>query len=83
MALEGQEVAETMPAQGKGFVNSGGASQPAAPESRDAAEPAKELIPPSPEEKDPDVMAAIESEIDNIAKAHERIEVINHYFMNR
>ena len=31
----------------------------------------------------PDVMAAIESEIDNIAKAHERIEVINHYFMNR
>ena len=31
----------------------------------------------------PDVMAAIETEIDNIAKAHERIEVINHYFMNR
>ena len=31
----------------------------------------------------PDVMAAIESEIANIAKAHERIEVINHYFMNR
>ena len=31
----------------------------------------------------PDVMAATESEIDNIAKAHERIEVINHYFMNR
>ena len=31
----------------------------------------------------PDVMAANESEIDNIAKAHERIEVINHYFMNR
>jgi hypothetical protein len=31
----------------------------------------------------PDVMAAIESEIQSIAQAHEKIEVINHYFLNR
>ena len=31
----------------------------------------------------PDVLAAIESEIANIPKAHDRIEVITHYFMNR
>ena len=31
----------------------------------------------------PDVMAAIESEINAIAKAHEKIQVINHYFLIR
>ena len=31
----------------------------------------------------PDVMAAIENEITCIAQAHEKIEVINHYFLNR
>ena len=31
----------------------------------------------------PDVMAAIESEINAIAQAHEKIEVINHYFLVR
>ena len=30
-----------------------------------------------------DVMAAIDSEISSIAQAHEKIEVINHYFLNR
>ena len=30
-----------------------------------------------------DVMAAIETEITAIAQAHEKIEVINHYFLNR
>ena len=30
-----------------------------------------------------DVMSAIESEITSIAQAHEKIEVINHYFLNR
>ena len=29
-----------------------------------------------------DVMAAIENELGEIAKAHEHIEVINHYFLN-
>ena len=29
-----------------------------------------------------DVMSAIENEIGEIAKAHENIEVINHYFLN-
>ena len=29
-----------------------------------------------------DVMAAIETEITAIAQAHEKIEVINHYFLN-
>ena len=29
-----------------------------------------------------DVMSAIENEIGEIAKAHEHIEVINHYFLN-
>jgi len=31
----------------------------------------------------PDIMAAIETEIQSIAQAHEKIEVINHYFLNR
>ena len=31
----------------------------------------------------PDVMAAIESEINAIAQAHEKIQVINHYFLIR
>jgi len=31
----------------------------------------------------PDVMAAIETELNYIAQAHEKIEVINHYFLNR
>ena len=31
----------------------------------------------------PDVMAAIESEINAIAQAHEKIQVINHYFLVR
>ena len=31
----------------------------------------------------PDVMAAIENEITAISQAHEKIEVINHYFLNR
>ena len=31
----------------------------------------------------PDVMAAIEAEVTSIAQAHEKIEVINHYFLNR
>jgi len=31
----------------------------------------------------PEVMAAIEAEITSIAQAHEKIEVINHYFLNR
>ena len=30
-----------------------------------------------------DVMLAIETEITAIAQAHEKIEVINHYFLNR
>ena len=30
-----------------------------------------------------DVMSAIETEITAIAQAHEKIEVINHYFPNR
>ena len=30
-----------------------------------------------------DVMSAIETEITAIAQAHEKIEVINHYFRNR
>ena len=30
----------------------------------------------------PDIMAAIESELSEISKAHEHIEVINHYFLN-
>ncbi len=30
-----------------------------------------------------DVMSAIETEITVIAQAHEKIEVINHYFLNR
>ena len=30
-----------------------------------------------------DVMSAIETEITDIAQAHEKIEVINHYFLNR
>ena len=30
-----------------------------------------------------DVMSAIETEITAIAQAHEKIEVINHYFLNR
>jgi len=30
-----------------------------------------------------DVMAAIEGEVTAIAQAHEKIEVINHYFLNR
>ena len=30
-----------------------------------------------------DVMSAIETEITSIAQAHEKIEVINHYFLNR
>ena len=29
-----------------------------------------------------DVMSAIQNEINEIAKAHENIEVINHYFLN-
>ena len=31
----------------------------------------------------PDVMAAIDVEIAAIAQAHEKIEIINHYFLNR
>ncbi len=31
----------------------------------------------------PDIMAAIETELNHIAQAHEKIEVINHYFLNR
>ena len=30
-----------------------------------------------------DIMSAIETEITAIAQAHEKIEVINHYFLNR
>ena len=30
-----------------------------------------------------DVMSAIETEITSISQAHEKIEVINHYFLNR
>ena len=30
-----------------------------------------------------DVMAAIDGEINAIAQAHEKIEIINHYFLNR
>ena len=30
-----------------------------------------------------DVMSAIETEITAIAQAHEKIQVINHYFLNR
>ena len=30
-----------------------------------------------------DVMSAIETEITAIAQAHEKIEVINHYYLNR
>ena len=30
-----------------------------------------------------DVMSTIETEITAIAQAHEKIEVINHYFLNR
>ena len=32
---------------------------------------------------DSDVMAAIDSEIAAIAQAHEKIEIINHYFLGR
>jgi len=28
-------------------------------------------------------MAAIDGEINSIAQAHEKIEIINHYFLNR
>jgi len=31
----------------------------------------------------PDVMAAIETELNAIAQAHEKIQVINHYFLVR
>ena len=31
----------------------------------------------------PDIMAAIESELSEISKAHEHIEVINQYFLDR
>ena len=31
----------------------------------------------------PDVMGTIDGEINAIAQAHEKIEVINHYFLNR
>ena len=31
----------------------------------------------------PDVMAAIENELNAIAQAHEKIQVINHYFLVR
>ena len=31
----------------------------------------------------PDIMAAIDSEINSIAQAHEKIEIINHYFLGR
>ena len=31
----------------------------------------------------PDVMAAIETELNAIAQAHEKIQVINHYFLIR
>ena len=30
-----------------------------------------------------DVMAAIDREINSISQAHEKIEIINHYFLNR
>ena len=30
-----------------------------------------------------DIMSAIETEITAIAQAHDKIEVINHYFLNR
>ena len=30
-----------------------------------------------------DIMSAIETELTAIAQAHEKIEVINHYFLNR
>jgi hypothetical protein len=30
-----------------------------------------------------DVMGAIENELSAIGKCHEKIEVINHYFLNR
>lgn len=30
-----------------------------------------------------DVMGAIEKEIDKIGDCHEKIEIINHYFLNR
>ena len=30
-----------------------------------------------------DVMAAIDGENSSIAQAHEKIEIVNHYFMNR
>jgi|TARA_B100001093_G_scaffold250759_1_gene240198 hypothetical protein len=30
-----------------------------------------------------DVMAAIDGEIAAIAQAHEKIEIVNHYFLNR
>ena len=30
-----------------------------------------------------DVMAAIDGEINSIAQAHEKIEIINHYFLNK
>ena len=31
----------------------------------------------------PDVMGTIDGEINAIAQAHEKIEIINHYFLNR
>ena len=31
----------------------------------------------------PDIMAAIDGEINAVAQAHEKIEVINHYFLGR
>ena len=31
----------------------------------------------------PDVMGTIDGEINAIAQAHEKIEIVNHYFLNR
>ena len=31
----------------------------------------------------PDIMEAIDSELNAVAQAHEKIEVINHYFLGR
>ena len=45
-------------AEGDGELCYGGVAQPAAPKSRDAAKPAKELIPQSPPEQEPDATAA-------------------------
>ena len=30
-----------------------------------------------------DIMASVDNEINAIAQAHEKIEIINHYFLNR